>query len=93
MNRVVKNYIIFIALVLPVIIEGISGFILWWILPSGEGGYRGGLGPSVRDVFIWDRHAWIDIHNVSALVLVVLVIIHIVIHWRWIVTVTKRMFT
>lgn len=92
MNRVIKNYIVFIALILPALIQAISGFILWRILPCGEG-YRGGLGSNIKDVFIWDRNTWIDIHDVAAVVLLVIVIIHIILHWKWITTVTKRMFT
>jgi hypothetical protein len=92
MNRVIKNYIVFIALILPAIVQAISGFILWRVLPSGEG-YRGGLGTKTTEVFLWDRHVWIDIHDIAAAVLLIVVIIHIILHWKWITTVTKRMFT
>jgi hypothetical protein len=92
MNRVIKNYIVFIALILPAIVQAISGFILWRVLPGGEG-YRGGLGTKTTEVFLWDRHVWIDIHDIAAAVLLIVVIIHIILHWKWITTVTKRMFT
>ena len=67
------------------LVEAFSGFILWLALPSGAG--RGGL----STVFLGlSRHSWLDIHDYAAVALVVIVAIHMLLHWKWIVNMTKR---
>jgi hypothetical protein len=63
----------------------VSGLVLWLVLPQG---YRGGSG----GVFLWSRGTWVDIHSWSAVVLVAIVIVHIILHWDWIVRMTKSYF-
>lgn len=90
MRKTVRNYILDAAFGLPLLFQGISGFILWLVLP---GGYRGGSG--VRgggSVFLFDRHTWLAIHEWTAVALVVMFALHVAIHWRWIVYMTKSYF-
>jgi hypothetical protein len=84
-----RNYLIFLALVLLALLQTVSGFILWLVLPSGDG-YRGGAGVIGENSFVWDRHIWLDLHDWTAVILVVMVIIHLVLHWRWITYMTKK---
>lgn len=66
------------------IVEGISGFILWLVIPRGGG--RGG----AESVF-WGitRDTWIDLHDWVAVAMLVLIVIHIILHWKWIVRMIK----
>ncbi|WP_422393195.1 hypothetical protein [Neomoorella humiferrea] len=41
--------------------------------------------------FIFSRHAWVDFHAWLAVIAVVLLVIHIALHWSWIVATTKRL--
>jgi hypothetical protein len=69
--------------------QAVSGFLMWLVIP--EGGYRGGRGLDiVEKTFIWDRHVWIDLHDWTAVALVVLVILHLILHWKWIWYMTKK---
>jgi hypothetical protein len=66
-------------------IEAVSGFILWFVLPSGTG--RRGLEAVALGI---TRHTWIDIHDWVAVALTVAVIIHLVLHWRWVVRMSRQ---
>jgi len=90
MRTATRNYIIFFILVLLALFQTVSGFILWLVLPRGGGGYMGGRGTATQATFLWERHTWVDLHNWVAVALVVVVVIHVVVHWRWIVYMTKR---
>jgi hypothetical protein len=54
-----------------------TGILLHYILPPGTGRY----------VTIWgmDRHQWGGLHFWIAAVFILLIIIHLYLHWRWIV--------
>jgi len=74
--------------------QAVSGFVLWLVLPRG-GGYRGGRGTGIggEAIFLWDRHTWIDLHTWVAVALLVVIVLHLIFHWKWIVYVTKRYFS
>ncbi|MFC1983485.1 DUF4405 domain-containing protein [Chloroflexota bacterium] len=46
------------------------------------------------DAIFWSltRHTWIELHDRVAVALVVIVIIHLVLHWKWIVYMTNSFF-
>jgi hypothetical protein len=75
-------------LVLTGLVEAVSGFVLWFALPSGEG--RRGLDLTYLGL---TRHTWIDIHDWVAIALTVVVIIHFIIHWKWVARMIKQVFT
>jgi hypothetical protein len=86
LRKVTRNYIIAAVMGLLGLIQLVSGIILWQVLP---GGYRGG---ADGGTFLWARSTWVDIHTWSALVLAAIVIVHIILHWGWIVRLTKSYF-
>ena len=64
------------------VISAVTGVVLW-LMP--QGGYQGGRGLSSRPVVLGMDHAlWNDIHVWSSLALVVLVLVHLALHWCWI---------
>jgi hypothetical protein len=87
MRRSLRNYIVDIIMLLLAAFEAVSGFVLWLILPRG-GGYQGGRGLT-EATFLWSRDTWLDLHNWVAVALVVVVVLHLVLHWRWIVYMTR----
>ena len=92
MRKATKNYIVFVTLFILGLVEAVSGFILWFALPRG-GGYGGRFGVGAESTF-WSlsRHTWLDIHDWAAVIIVAVVIIHLVLHWKWIIYLTKKVF-
>ena len=73
-----RNYIIALVMGLLALVQAVSGFVLWLALPSGG-----------RGTFLWSRGVWLNMHSRSAIVLMILVIVHVILHWGWIVSMTK----
>jgi len=93
MRRTTRNYIIDAIFGLLLLFQGITGFVLWFILPSGGYRYRGGSGlDDGSSTFMFSRHTWLDIHQWLAVALLVIFALHIVIHWQWILAMTKSYF-
>jgi len=67
-----------------------TGFIMKYILPPGTGGMGrilhggSGRGINVKELWSMTRHEWSSIHFYLAVVFVVLMIIHVILHWTWI---------
>ncbi len=78
----VLNFVVFVCL------AG-TGILMRYVLPPGSGrgrgggwGYHGG-----REVLTWlgmDRHEWGEIHFWLAVAMVVLIVVHLIQHGRWI---------
>lgn len=66
------------------IIIAVSGFILWFVLPRGGG--RAGNG------FLFLRETWILIHDWFSVILIILVLLHLILNWRWIKAMFKNIF-
>ena len=92
MRKSMKNYIVFILLSILGLLEAVSGFVLWLALPSG-GGWRGSRFGGLESTF-WSlsRHTWLDIHDRAAVAIVAVIIIHLVLHWKWIMYMTRKLF-
>jgi len=73
----------------------VSGFILWLAFPSGGGGGGGHGRGGGGELTFWElsKHTWIDIHNWVAVALLVIAIIHVVLHWKWIARMSKKIIT
>lgn len=54
-------------------IEVFSGFVIWLDIPYGNKG-----------VFIVDQLTWISVHKWGAITIAVFVLIHVLLHWKWI---------
>jgi hypothetical protein len=76
LNRIV-DFLLWIAICLMLA----TGFILRYRLPPGS---RGGRGLAIWD---WSRHDWGDLHTWLAYTVCALVVIHLVLHWRWLMTI------
>ena len=90
MRKATRNYFLAVVMFLLGLFEVASGFVLWLVLPRGSG-YMGGRGLASGATFLWSRDAWLALHIWVAVALVIMVVIHLVLHWRWIVLVTRRL--
>jgi len=95
MTKAKTYFVLAISMVILGMAEAISGFVLWLAFPSGRGGGggRGWGSGGGEELTYWaiSRHTWIDIHDWVAVALVALVIIHVIMHWKWIVRMTKSL--
>jgi len=89
-------YWIAVSALLLFLLQVFSGFVLWVAISGGDG-FRGGRSdaqpPGQEEFLALTRGDWIDIHHWAAVALLVIIGIHLFLQWRWIVSVTKRMFT
>ena len=94
MRKAAQNYILFIFLFLLGLFQAFTGFILWFVLPRGGLGQGRGSAAAAETTF-WSlsRHDWGDIHDWVAVALLVVVIIHIILNWKWITYMTKSYFS
>ena len=88
-----------ISMALLGLAEAVTGFVLWLGFPAGGSGggrgWGGGLGSGgLGNITFWEisKHTWIDIHDWVAVALVVLVLVHVVLHWKWIMRMAKSIF-
>lgn len=67
----------------------VSGLMAWLVLPGG--GYRGGRNPAfAATVLALSRQDWVELHGWAGLALITMLLIHLLLHWRWIVCSTRR---
>jgi cytochrome b subunit of formate dehydrogenase len=85
LRKATRNYLVALVMGLLGLVQLVSGFVLWLALPCGGRGGGGG-------TFLWSRDVWLTMHNRAALLLAAIVILHIILHWGWIVRTTKSYF-
>ncbi|MCK4725728.1 MAG: DUF4405 domain-containing protein [Anaerolineales bacterium] len=83
-----ENWMIDITLFISAVLASISG-IYFLYLPIG--GYQGGRNPYYGIRILFERHTWSEIHIWTGVLMIVVVLVHVPIHWDWIVNMTKRM--
>jgi len=85
MKKTTMNYIVDIIIGVGFLASFVTGIVL---LFNTSGGYQGGRNPQY---FI---HAlWINIHTWSSLIMSAGVAIHLVLHWNWMVCITRKLLT
>ena len=93
MRKATRNYLLDAPQGLLFLLQGVSGFILWLVLPRGYGGQGMGWdGGGEVSTFLFERHTWLDIHRWLAVALLIMIVAHLVLHWRWVVYMTKSYF-
>jgi len=85
MNIQKKNYWIDLLMVLSFFINAISGIIIWLLYSPG------GHARSVKFLWVY-KYQWKIIHIWSGFLLIIFVLIHILLHKKWIMQMTKNIF-
>jgi hypothetical protein len=94
MQKWLQNYILFVIMFLLALFQAVSGFLMWLVINRGGEGFQGGRGLEQADsTFMWSKHTWTNLHDWTAVALLVMVIIHLILHWKWIVYTTKKAFS
>jgi len=89
MKRGTLNFIIDLVSFVNLLCLAVTGFIMRYILPPGTGGrgrlLHGGHGrEEIKELLSMTRHEWGDIHFYLAVLFVILMVVHIILHWGWI---------
>lgn len=89
MSKTKLNYLLDAVIALAFVLSALTGIVF---LFAGSGGYQGGRNPNFRTEMLGiSREIWSDLHTWVSLVMIGGVVIHLVLHWDWIVCMTKRM--
>jgi hypothetical protein len=89
MNKTKLNYLLDGVIGLAFAFSGVTGMAF---LLMGEGGYQGGRNPGFATGLLGlSRGTWSDLHTWASLVMIAGVVVHVALHWRWIVCVTAKM--
>jgi hypothetical protein len=63
-----------------------------YFLYAPSGGYRGGRNTAYNAVLLFSRTTWDDLHTWGGLAMIVVALVHIVIHWSWVISMAKRVW-
>ena len=82
-----NNWLIVAVLFLGSVVSSISG-IYYLFFPVG--GYQGGRNPMYGVTILFQRGTWDDLHTWFGIAMIVAAVVHIILHWKWIVNMTRR---
>ena len=89
MSKAKLYYLVDTFIVAAFILAALSGLILFFV-PSG---YQGGRNPYYgQAVLLLTTHTWTTVHTWSGIVMIAGIVIHVALHWNWIVHMTKKWF-
>ena len=89
-NKARINYYVDIIIGISFVVAAVSGVILFF---AGSGGYQGGRNPQyTQEVLGVSRLLWKDIHNWGGIAMAGGAFLHLVLHWKWIVCMTRNLF-
>jgi len=76
MEKAKVKFVVDLLMFLDFLVLAISGFVLWLVLKHN--------GFTFRESFIFPRWQWLTIHDWTAVILVVLILVHLILNWIWI---------
>lgn len=87
MNKAKINYWVDAALALSYIITAVTGLIIFFFLPGGVKQGR------LQEFMGIIKENWTSVHNWVGIAMIVLSLVHLMLHWNWIVCMTKNIFS
>jgi hypothetical protein len=85
--RTRANWLIDAAVFSGAVVAVLSG-IYFLFYPSG--GYQGGRNALYGVTVLFERHTWSDLHTWGGVLMIAAVVVHLIIHWKWIKSMTRR---
>jgi len=86
-TRTRNNWLVDVGLFTSAVIAALSG-IYFLFLPVG--GYQGGRNPWYGVTILFSRKTWDDLHTWGGIAMIAIVVIHLSLHWSWVVNMLKR---
>jgi hypothetical protein len=93
MGRASLLYWTALAALLAFLLQVFSGFALWLAFAEGPVGGRGGapgLARGQEEFLGLGRNDWLDLHDWTAVSLMAILALHLLMNWRWVISVTGR---
>ncbi len=90
MNKARVNLVLDAMIGIAFLVEAVSGFVLAIVLPHG--GFQGGRNALHNAQFLITRDQWLLWHDGFAIVMVVGVLAHVIVHWRWIACMVRNLW-
>jgi hypothetical protein len=86
MDKPKINYYIDVLIGIFFVVTSMTGLVLYFFLPSGipRGSYQTFLNIT--------KHDWSSIHNTFGLLMILFTFIHIILHFKWILSMTRLFF-
>jgi Domain of unknown function (DUF4405) len=81
-----RNLVLNAIVAVTFLVTAVSGVYLLFAPSEGNGHGTGGSAS-----FLFSPAAWDLIHTWAGVVMIVAIVLHLAIHWRWVVNVTRRM--
>ena len=89
MKKTRLNYALDALIALAFLLSALSGLVF---LVAGSGGYQGGQNAGFRtEILGISRWVWSDVHTWVSVIMIAGVMLHVALHWNWIVCITKRL--
>jgi cytochrome b subunit of formate dehydrogenase len=82
-----NKWLLFAVVFLSGLVAALSGIYFLFV---SSGGYQGGRNLWYGVTIVLSRHTWDDLHTWSGVLMIAAVVIHFVIHWRWVKVMSKR---
>ncbi len=97
MKRSTLNFVIDLLGFVVLLGLACTGFIIRYILPPGTGGrgqalHGGQGGGHIEQLWSMTRHEWGDIHFYLAVLFVILMTVHVILHWNWVKNYVRSLF-
>ncbi len=84
-----RNWLLDVVVFMGGFLAILSG-VYFLFLPIG--GYQGGRNPMYDVIILFDRHAWEEIHIWTGVIFVLVVILHVALHWGWLSGMIKKIW-
>jgi hypothetical protein len=85
------NYVVDLIIGLAFIATAVLGLVLFFA--GASGGYQGGRNPGYdKSILFLSRYVWKDLHTWSSITMTVGVLGHFILHWNWMVCMTRNLF-
>jgi hypothetical protein len=82
------NFVIDAMILIAFLVAAVSGVVL---MAMPHAGYQGGRNPSYgATVLSLARGEWSDLHVWSSLGMIAGIVVHLALHWKWILCMVKR---
>jgi hypothetical protein len=82
------NFVVDAMILIVFLVAAVTGLVL---MTMPHGGYQGGRNPDFdATVLSLSRGEWNDLHVWSSLGMMAGIVVHLVLHWKWILCMVKR---
>ncbi len=81
------NYVVDVLLAVCLVVVAVTGLAVFLFMP--EGVRQGGL----QEFVGVQKTVWTSVHNWTGILMVALMLVHFILHWNWLVCMTRNVFS